>query len=105
MADRDELAKKFNVVAAVTEAMPEPDSKPWLATFVAKALKSEPHRAKHRLFGEPHVNGNMLETYQMMAENYEIFEAAAAAGIKHLALEFPAGLQQPLDAYARKEIT
>lgn len=91
-----ELMEKFNIAARYTEHAPQDVKKPWIGALVDAALQKN----AHLFFGEPHVNGVMLKTYEMLAQNPDIFTAAAKNGVKHLVLEFPVPVQRHLDDYA-----
>ena len=94
-----ELLEKFNITAHCTEHAPQDVKKPWIGALVDSTLQKN----THLFFGEPHVNGLMLKTYEMLAQNPDIFTAAAKNGVKHLALEFPVGLQRHLDDYVAQK--
>jgi hypothetical protein len=91
-----ELLKKFNIVAQYREHAPQDVKKPWIGALVDAELQKN----DHLFFGEPHVNGVMLKAYEMLAQNADIFAAAAKNGVKHVVLEFPEPLQRHLDDYA-----
>lgn len=91
-----ELLAKFNITAQYTKYVPEDQRKPWIGALVDDVLQKH----GHLFFGEPHVNGAMLKTYQMLSQNPDIFTAAAKNGARHLVLEFPDALQRHLDDYA-----
>lgn len=96
-----ELLKKFNIASRYSTHTPNTVERPYLGGMISSILDT----SDHIYFGEPHVNGNFLKTYEMFAQNPALFEAAAKKGVKHFAIEFPSGAQQHLDAYAAKEIT
>lgn len=96
-----ELLKKFNIVSRYSTHIPNTVERPWLGGMIASILDT----SDHVYFGEPHINGNFLKTYEMFAQNPALFEAAAQKGVKHFVLEIPSGAQEHLDAYAAKEIT
>ncbi len=95
------LLKKFNIAARYSEHIPNTTERPFLGGMITSILET----SHHIYFGEPHINGNFLKTYEMLAQNPAIFDAAAKKGVKHFALEFPEQLQHHLDDYAAKEIT
>ncbi len=68
---------------------------PGLIDLVDKVTQS----SQHVFFGEPHIDGMATKQYEMLANNYGIFRAAAHNGVKHLALEFPSGYQPDVDDY------
>ena len=103
MPTEQQLFEKFNAVATATRSVPPRAATPWLSDLVDGALQAKDHPA-HLLFGESHVNGSFLETYMMLAENPDIFKAAAKNGVRHLVLEFPVAFQKIVDEYARHDI-
>lgn len=96
-----DLRKKFNIASRYSEHTPDKTQRPWLSQMVGNVLKN----SEHIFFGEPHVNGNALKVYEMLAQNPALFETAAAGGVKHLALEFPSMLQKYVDQYAEGKMT
>ena len=96
-----DLLRKFNIASRYSEHIPNTLERPFLGSMITSILET----SDHIYFGEPHVNGNLLKTYEMLAQNPDMFEAAAQKGVRHFALEFPENLQVHLDAYAAKEIT
>lgn len=91
-----ELFRKFNIVSRYTTHTPETVKRPWMGDFISSALET----SQHVFFGEPHINGNMVKTYELLAQNPEIFAAAAKGGARHFVVEFPDMLQEHMDKYA-----
>lgn len=92
------LLDEYNLVAGrygYNSHQHDARSSPGLTALVDRATKG----ANHVFFGEPHIDGMVVKQYEMMAHNPEMFKAAAANGVKHLALEFPNELQPDLDKY------
>ncbi len=90
-----QLARKFNVAANYDSHSPDARSSPGLTALVDRATKG----GNHVFFGEPHIDGMVVKQYEMMANNPGMFKAAAANGVKHLALEFPNSLQYAADDF------
>lgn len=95
-----ELMKKFNIAARYTAHTPETVKRPWVGDLVGKALET----SKHVFIGEPHVNGNTVKTYEMLAQNPGIFTEAVKAGVKHFVLEIPDMFQKYVREYAAGEM-
>lgn len=58
----------------------------------------------HVFFGEPHADGAIVKQYELLAQNPDMFKAASQNGVKHLVMEFPAGLQSSVDSYQKGAI-
>ncbi|HTK84597.1 MAG TPA: hypothetical protein VL625_05870 [Patescibacteria group bacterium] len=100
MTVEESLLAQFNFSAAYAGHAPRNARLPELADLTGSITR----HAQHILFGEPHVNGNTLKTYEMLAQTPEVFIAAAANGIKHFCLEFPHTFQRHVDRYQAGEI-
>lgn len=95
------LAKKFNVAASYDSHTPDARPSPGLTALVDRATKG----GNHVFFGEPHIDGMVVKHYELMANNPEMFQKASANGVKHLALEFPNGLQSAADDFTAGKTT
>ncbi len=100
MTVEESLLAQFNFSAAYAGHAPRNAELPELAALAGSITK----HAQHILFGEPHVNGNTLKTYEMLAQTPEIFAAAARNGVKHFCVEFPHSFQRHIDRYQAGEI-
>ena len=89
------LSDKYNLAASYDRHQPDTRASPGLTALVDRATKG----ANHVFFGEPHIDGMVVKQYELMANNPEMFKAAAANGVKHLALELPNRLQPGVDSY------
>lgn len=89
------FAKAYAGHASRTAAMPE----------LAALTDSITGHARHILFGEPHVNGNTLKAYEMLAQTPGIFTASARNGVKHFCVEFPHSFQEHVDQYRAGKIS
>jgi hypothetical protein len=100
MTVEESLLARFNFSAAYAGHAPRKAAMPEVAALTASITR----HAQHILFGEPHVNGNTLKTYEMLAQTPEIFAAAARNGVAHFCIEFPHSFQQHVDRYQAGEI-
>jgi hypothetical protein len=101
MTIEEALLKKFNIAATYSGHAPTHMKLPELARLIDSSAK----QAQHIFLGEPHFNGMSLKTYELLAQNPEIFRAAAKRGIRHFCPEFPSEFQSHVDAYAEGKIS
>lgn len=90
---KNQITAGYNAASmAVTGDAPK-DQQPGFVDLVARASRDN----KHVFFGEPHVNGMVVQSYQLLADNPGVFQKAKENGIGHLVLELPHALQPSLD--------
>lgn len=101
MTIEEALLKKFNIAATYSGHTPSEVKLPELARLV----ESSAEQAQHIFLGEPHFNGMSLKTYELLAQNPEVFTTAAKRGIRHFCPEFPNEFQSHVDAYSQGKIS
>lgn len=95
------LLRKFNLVTTYTSHSPDLSDRTSFINLLDKVSRD----ARHVFLGEPHLNGNLLKTYEMLARNPAIFGTVSRNSMRHLALEFSHDFQRHLDKYAAGGIT
>lgn len=95
MVDKAKVIADFNSGAAPYQYTPQKTPSPGLVDFYDKVTK----KGGHVFLGDPHIDATSLRTYELLANNPDLFKKSAQNGIKHVILELPVSYQDSVDSY------